>query len=265
MKNIKLITSDLDGTLLPYKTEQIDPEVFPLIEELLNRGVKFFAASGRQYFDLKRFFEPVADKIGYICDGGCITHIGEKLFDCVPMDQKLADEVIREIAKFPELDALASGTKSYYVLASNPKLIQHMREANGSEVTGVQSLFEHPEPYVRVSALKNSKLLENEIEYWKEKFGDRCTVQVGAPDIIDMISKNVNKSTALKKILQHYDISPSECVSFGDGDNDREILSYVGHGVAMENAHVSVKQAAKYTTDSVKKTLQQILEGTFPA
>ena len=264
MKNIKLITSDLDGTLLPYKTEQIDPEVFPLIEELLNRGVKFFMASGRQYYGLRNFFEPVADKIGYICEGGCITYIDGKLFDCMPMDQELADEIIRAVSDRPEFDVLVSGAKSYYLRSSNPEMIQKMRNADGSKVTPVQNLFEHPEPYVKVSAMKTAGLLEKDVEYWKKKFGDRCTVQVGAPVIVDMISKNVNKSTALKKILQYYNISPEECVSFGDGDNDREILSYVGHGVAMENAHISVKQAAKYTTDSVKKSLQQILKGEFP-
>ena len=58
---IKLIASDIDGTLLPYGQKELNPRLFPLIERLWARGVLFCPASGRQYHSLRRLFAPSAD------------------------------------------------------------------------------------------------------------------------------------------------------------------------------------------------------------
>ena len=44
---IKLIVSDIDGTLLPYGKTELDAELFSLIRRLRERGVIFCPASGR--------------------------------------------------------------------------------------------------------------------------------------------------------------------------------------------------------------------------
>ena len=53
MDSVKLIASDMDGTLLNGKGE-LDPAFFPLFRELELRGIRFAAASGRQYDGLPR-------------------------------------------------------------------------------------------------------------------------------------------------------------------------------------------------------------------
>ena len=42
-----------------------------------------------------------------------------------------------------------------------------------------------------------------------------------------------------------------ECMAFGDAENDLDMLSYAGIGVAMGNAPEAVKHAADYVTASV--------------
>ena len=44
---IKLIVSDVDGTLVPEGTNDIDPELFTLIRRLKAQGIYFAVASGR--------------------------------------------------------------------------------------------------------------------------------------------------------------------------------------------------------------------------
>ena len=46
---IRLIASDLDGTLLLDGAQSLRPETCRLIHSLTARGIYFFAASGRQY------------------------------------------------------------------------------------------------------------------------------------------------------------------------------------------------------------------------
>ena len=70
---IRLIASDLDGTLVSGNMASL-PESFPkIIGQLKERGIIFAAASGRQYHNLHQLFAPVKDDIAYICENGALT------------------------------------------------------------------------------------------------------------------------------------------------------------------------------------------------
>ena len=51
-------------------------------------------------------------------------------------------------------------------------------------------------------------------------------------------------------MLAYYGIDRSECMAFGDGGNDQDMLAYAGIGVAMGNALEEVKKIADHVTDS---------------
>ena len=67
MKNnpIKLIASDMDGTLLD-SNGILNPEFFTMFEDLSNKDIMFVAASGRQYYNLLKLFNLIKDKIIFI-------------------------------------------------------------------------------------------------------------------------------------------------------------------------------------------------------
>ena len=56
-------------------------------------------------------------------------------------------------------------------------------------------------------------------------------------------------------MLEHYHIGLDECMAFGDGGNDIQMLSHVGIGVAMGNAAEDVMSAAGYVTTSVDENV----------
>ena len=58
--SIKLICSDIDGTLLQYGKKELESEIFEQIRELHWRDILFCPASGRQYTSLRKLFAPVA-------------------------------------------------------------------------------------------------------------------------------------------------------------------------------------------------------------
>lgn len=86
---IKLIASDLDGTLLLKGAQKLPPELFPIIKKLKEQGILFVAASGRQYPNMKRMFAPVAEDIGFVSENGGIALYQEEIFYQDRMDQKL--------------------------------------------------------------------------------------------------------------------------------------------------------------------------------
>ena len=73
MEKIQLIACDLDGTLLQNSAQEIDPIIFTQIKRLQQKGIVFMAASGREYTNLRRLFEPVKDDIAYLSLNGCLT------------------------------------------------------------------------------------------------------------------------------------------------------------------------------------------------
>lgn len=56
---IKLIASDLDGTLLKNGAQEPNPRIYDIIKRLKEKGIRFTAASGRQHYNLRLLFEPV--------------------------------------------------------------------------------------------------------------------------------------------------------------------------------------------------------------
>ena len=71
---VKLIMTDIDGTLLPDGTMDINPEYFEVIEKLVEKGIIFVVASGRHMSSVKKVFAPVLDKISF-CDDRLSVHM----------------------------------------------------------------------------------------------------------------------------------------------------------------------------------------------
>ena len=67
---IKLIVSDVDGTLVPDGTPLVPEELFDVILKLRERGIQFAIASGRPWASVESTFEPVKKKIFYIANNG---------------------------------------------------------------------------------------------------------------------------------------------------------------------------------------------------
>ena len=97
---IRLIASDIDGTLLHGDQTEIDPRVFAEIDRLAAKGIRFCPASGRQYSSLRRLFKPVADQLYYVCENGAVVFGPGNpgpLLAKTSMDRTLAEELCRDI------------------------------------------------------------------------------------------------------------------------------------------------------------------------
>ena len=111
---IKLIASDLDGTLLQGGAQSLDPAVFDQIRVLKQHGIHFAAASGRQYVNLRRLFEPVQDEISYIAENGSLCiHNGETLSKSL-IPRELGVRIVDAIHRCAGCDLIISGERVCY-------------------------------------------------------------------------------------------------------------------------------------------------------
>ena len=91
--SIKLICSDIDGTLLQYGKKTLEAEILSQIKALSARGILFCPASGRQYTSLRKLFEPVADCCVFLCENGGVLYKNEQCIGKTPMPRALAEEI----------------------------------------------------------------------------------------------------------------------------------------------------------------------------
>lgn len=89
---IKLIVSDIDGTLVKDGENQINTEIFDVIMELKKKKkIHFAAASGRQAASIEYTFSPIKKEIFYVAENGSyLGCYGRNLF-LYPIERALAD------------------------------------------------------------------------------------------------------------------------------------------------------------------------------
>ena len=149
---IHLIASDIDGTLLQGGQTRLDPALFDVIERLEQHGIRFAAASGRQYTNLRRLFAPVADKIDYICENGSLViSDGSVLYKQV-IDRALGTKILRCMLEMEGCEPLLSGVMQCYVQPKDPAYADHMRYFVGNDVAVVEDLTAVPEPFLKIAA-----------------------------------------------------------------------------------------------------------------
>ena len=140
LNQIKLIACDLDGTLLLNGAQDLQANTCDLIRALQNRGVLFFAASGRQYTNLQKLFLPIKDDIGYLCENGALSFCGGKRLHKDTMPRELGQELIREIWDTDGAEVLISGEMVSYIQPKKQSYYHHMKDVVKNDVVVVDMM-----------------------------------------------------------------------------------------------------------------------------
>lgn len=234
---VKLIASDIDGTLLQGEETEISAKTFDNIRRLAAKNIAFCAASGRQYTSLRRLFAPVADDIYYICENGAMVYTrGEKHIICkTPMPRPLALKLIDEICKNPECEVLISGDDMSYLIPKTDEIVYLMSNFTGNNVTVVKNADEVACDIVKISAyVKNQSPAALEAamgECWR-KAG--FNVAVAGEDWLDFTL--ADKGTGLDGLCKALKIGKENVMAFGDNYNDIPLLTAAGMPYIMQNA-----------------------------
>lgn len=242
MNGIRLIAADLDGTLLLDGAREVPDEVFDQIRGLAASGVRFLAASGRQYYNLRRLFAPVADDILYLCENGSLVMLDDEVLlkRCMPRD--LGEEVCRAIMADPRLELLVSGVHTNYAFASSPAFIDHLVNEVGTRTTPIDSLDQIHEDFLKVSFYaKDPADLNAAAPAFEERFGDALKVVVSGASWFDVMCRGVDKGSALAAISGELGIAAADMAAFGGNFNDAEMLDYVGHPFLMESGQPALR------------------------
>ena len=258
MSKIKLIASDIDGTMVPSGATSLRPEAFELIRRLQEKGILFFAASGRPYGNLQRLFAPVKEQIGYLCENGCFSFYHDRLLHRERMDRELGQDIIRAVIQKDGAEVMVAGLMKEYIQPKDPDFYHYLNDVVKYDIEVVPDILNTEEDYMKVSVYEREGVGDG--RYWRDMFGSRCAVVTSGLVWMDTMPHGVNKGSALARVLRELDISPRECLAIGDNENDREMPELVGYPAAVKSAKPEVRAIAKIETDTVEHLFQDILE-----
>lgn len=260
---VKLILSDVDGTLLARGEGAFDGSVFEVIDRLYERGIHFAAASGRGYSDLNRLFAPVKDKMAFVCSDGAMTISDGKVLDIHSMDRgnvkALADDAMdREGCEF-----LLYGRRKLYIcpkLSDYRDFIVNRYRDSVVIMDSIDAVDSMDEDFLKLSVyVKNGVGVCN--GYFEENWADTFELVYNANSWMEFVARGVSKVTGVEALCSKYSIGMDEVMAFGDGGNDIKLLGTVAYGYAMDYAPDPVKAAAGYVTDDVMETIRRQVLG----
>lgn len=254
---IKLVASDLDGTLLLNGAQSVEDSMFETIGKLLDRGILFAPASGRQMTSLKLLFAPVAEELVYISENGALVSYKGKTIAKTPMKRELALEIIEDVLTQDYCEVLVSGEKTAYIKPKTKEYHDRMTKVVNYHTTLVSDFSEIQEDILKVAVCDLSGI-EHSKEHFFKRWGNEAAVVVSGSLYLDFMDLQVSKGNAMKQIQQSMNILPEECMAFGDNYNDIPMLDSVGHAYVMEKAVDDIKKHGQFITANVEYTLKDV-------
>lgn len=239
---IKIVFMDVDGTLLSEKDRSLSPSTEDSIRQLVRRGIQVVLVTGRPYNLCGDFRKLGIDTM--ISANGALIKSGEEVIH----KSVLSTRMVRDFSEFAELNgrSISYFTESFEMnglCTTDVRVTDALRDTLG--------LMDYP---LKISSLEQEVYCiclyadQDEAEKFHSRFPALKFVRFH-PYVSNVLEENeVSKSIAAGKVLDHLNISKEEAIAFGDGENDIDLLEYVGLGIAMGNGGERVKQRADYVT-----------------
>ena len=262
MDGIRLVASDLDGTLL-LPDETVSERTRNALAAAKEAGITVVLVSGRQ----PRSLAPIAERIGVggiaICANGALVWDLDAgtMVDATPLAADLASRLVHALREaIPgvlfavELEGGFGRERGWAEETTDVR--PDALEADALElITGpvIKLLVRHP-------TLPFAELAERA----RQAIGDDAVATWAGLRLVEISAAGVTKAFALERLCDRLGVDASEVVAVGDMPNDLAMLKWAGTAVAVANATQEVLDAADEVTaanveDGVARLLERIL------
>ena len=250
MNKIKAIILDLDGTLLD-DNKKISYKTTEYLKQIKNK-VKIILASARQFGTIKPYLEnlDLLEENNYtICfNGSLIVNNKESEIFSLCIDKS----VIIKIDDF----ILENKIDWTYYLYDN-RLLRN-------EISNIEKFVNENKIY-KIVGISTPDVINKIRSNLPKEVLDNLEITSSELNRIEFVNKGMTKVKAIELLLNKLDIDKENVVAIGDGDNDIDMIKYVGYGIAMSNAPEIVKENADIVTkfsnneEGVYYTIKELL------
>ena len=283
----KLIVMDLDGTLLNSYGD-VSKENYEAIQKAKNKGIEIVIASGR----MKGAINSIAEEIGatnYIISGnGTILYDNKN--NKILYESFLNKEKVLKIIKiceensiyyniYTESEVIAKNL-NYNVLFYNYENSKKVEDKQ-TKINIVEDIYKYVENnnlnIVKITICDENQNIFNRIINKLKQINDidvldiehmsRKKIMSGTEEInigyyyTEIMNKNVNKWTAVKKLIEHLKIKEEEVITIGDNVNDKEMIENAGLGIAVRKSWLEKENIGKaFVADNNSNGVAEAIE-----
>lgn len=267
---MNVIAFDLDGTLL-NKNNQILQENKTTIQRLQKNGIKIILVTGRHHTAVKPYYYELGLTTPVVCCNGTYIYDFHQntILTANPLSWQQSRTII-ELSEIFDLNLLTYTESAMNYTRLNDHMIKFTKwvetcnedvRPNVQKLTNFYELLANQETILKfvISHSDNNILKKATEKLSKEQFSCEWSWY----DRVDIANVGNTKGRRLLELLTYLGENIENTIAFGDNHNDISMLRSVGYGIAMENADIDVKRAAKRTignndTTSIADILNEI-------
>lgn len=246
IEDIKIIFTDIDGTLFSHKTNHVPESALNAIKELQKKGLKIFLCSGRNYYLIRK--TGILDIIkpdGIVMMNGAAVQIGEKIIYKYPIPEEVVNAMIKFSYRLKFGLTLIEESEGHINMIDDRVIDAHAKYG-----TRFPQPRKFPIPYDR-TVYQMIAFCDSFDESLFLPHLKSCKAARWDDYAVDIMPKDSDKAKGIMAALEYYGLDVKNAMSIGDGNNDLEMLLFTGVGVAMGNGNSDAKSVADYVTDDI--------------
>lgn len=262
--NIRCIATDLDRTILNEKGK-LSEHTAKAIKALMENGIILIIASGRAYDTLPAEIARIVKTQYAITSNGAVVSGNGECIQRSFLDEDAVEGLLKEYFRAKEnfpitMEAFWQGraycSKEYYEHPErfgSQSAAEYVRTTRNVADDMGKFAREHKKELESIAFVSAQR---EEREKLKQDITNKIkgiSITSSMEHLMEFTPEQISKGTSLEWLLGQIGIEPEECMAFGDGDNDTDMLAYAGIGIAVENASYAAKNAANYVTKSHKQ------------
>ena len=249
---IKLIATDMDGTILDSQGFLDLPRLEKILDRLEEKGIRFVIATGNEIHRVRQLLGHLTDRVVLIVANGAKIFENNQLIQVETWDDELVEKALtffkgQECQNQFVITSMNGGfVKDGTIFTQLDKFMTpEMIELFYQRMNFVEEL--HPELFggvLKMSLVVGEDRTEQVQEDFNQVFNGYVQAVSSGYGCLDIIQDGIHKAWALQELLKRWNIKPEEIMAFGDSENDVEMLELAGIAYAMENADEKAKAVA---------------------
>ena len=266
---IKLIATDMDGTLLDPKGQVDLPRLEKLLDQLEEREIRFVIATGNEIHRVKQLLGHLTERVVLIVANGARIFEGNQLLQAQTWDDDMVNRALeffkgRECQEQFVVTSMNGGfVKEGTVFAELENFMTpEMIELFYQRMNFVEKLESHLFGGVlKMSLVVGEERSDSVLEEINQLFNGSVQAVSSGYGCIDILQAGIHKAWGLQELLKRWGIKAEEIMAFGDSENDVEMLQLAGIAYAMENADDKAKAVATdFAPSNSQAGVYQVLE-----
>lgn len=249
---IKIVATDMDGTLLDPRGQLDLPRLEKILDKLDHRGVRFVIATGNEVHRMRQLLGHLAERVVLVVANGARIFENNELIQAQTWDDAMVDRALahfkgRECQDQFVVTAMNGGfVKKGTVFTEldkfmTPEMIEKLYQRMNFVDEFDSNLFGG---VLKMSMVVGEERSDSVLQEINDLF-DGCVRAVSSGyGCIDILQDGIHKAWGLVELLRRWNLKPEQIMAFGDSENDIEMLELAGISYAMENAEEAVKRVA---------------------